>query len=153
MEFQNSFEQTFRWNFGNTCVFQIARIFLLHVLISHQPFQNDSMTSKKEVVSNRRNRTAVTVFDFIPSLLQTTTSASLILLKPLSSKALHTKAIARNKVCQPIQTMLLIFEWSFCNLFKMCRFFWTNFDDPSCYQHVSIQTLEFQVRFFCGLIL
>uniref|UniRef100_A0AAF5PI27 ZP domain-containing protein n=2 Tax=Wuchereria bancrofti TaxID=6293 RepID=A0AAF5PI27_WUCBA len=62
-----------------------------------QQFQSHSVTAKQNVVSSDRNRTTMTLSYFAASSLQTTTAASLILLKPLTSKAVHTKFTSKNK--------------------------------------------------------
>ncbi|EJW84481.1 hypothetical protein WUBG_04609 [Wuchereria bancrofti] len=59
--------------------------------------QSHSVTAKQNVVSSDRNRTTMTLSYFAASSLQTTTAASLILLKPLTSKAVHTKFTSKNK--------------------------------------------------------
>ncbi|CAG9530169.1 unnamed protein product [Cercopithifilaria johnstoni] len=61
-----------------------------------QQFQNHSAASK-EVISSDRSRTTAKLSYIDISSPQTTTSASLILLKPLSSKAQQTEVTSRNK--------------------------------------------------------
>ncbi|OZC07318.1 hypothetical protein X798_05684 [Onchocerca flexuosa] len=56
----------------------------------------DHSTTGEEVVSYDRNRIKTTTLSYFSSL-QTTTSASLILLKPLNSKALYTGIASRNR--------------------------------------------------------
>uniref|UniRef100_A0A0R3S687 ZP domain-containing protein n=1 Tax=Elaeophora elaphi TaxID=1147741 RepID=A0A0R3S687_9BILA len=59
--------------------------------------QSHSASPKTEVTTSDRNRTTATPSYIATSSLQTTTSASLILLKPLNSKAQHTEATSRNR--------------------------------------------------------
>ncbi|KAK6111030.1 hypothetical protein QQG55_42025 [Brugia pahangi] len=62
-----------------------------------QQFQSYSVAAKQDVVSSGRNRTTMTLSYFATSSLQTTTASSLILLKPLTSKVVHTKVTSKNK--------------------------------------------------------
>nr|CDP93132.1 Bm6037, isoform d [Brugia malayi] len=61
-----------------------------------QQFQSYSVAAKQDV-SSGRNRTAMTLSYFATSSLQTTTASPLILLKPLTSKTVHTKVTSKNK--------------------------------------------------------
>ncbi|VBB31900.1 unnamed protein product [Acanthocheilonema viteae] len=61
--------------------------------------QNHS-TTPKQVISNDRDRTTALLSYIAASSLQTTTSASLILLKPLSSKGQYTEATPRSRFKQ-----------------------------------------------------
>uniref|UniRef100_A0A1I7VYZ8 IRS-type PTB domain-containing protein n=1 Tax=Loa loa TaxID=7209 RepID=A0A1I7VYZ8_LOALO len=76
-------------------VMQIIESRHIAVMMPHQQFQ--SAMPEEEVVSNNHNQKTVTWSYFAESSLQTTTSASLILLKPLSSKSLHTKVTPGSK--------------------------------------------------------